>query len=460
MNARRRSRRESRSRHLEQFRLRVAHSLWLVFLVVIAAGILGGLWLSTRHPHVPIIDPPIIDVTQCSPAVVQAISRAHTEIQRSPHSADAWGYLAMFLVAHQFEADAIPCFEQAARLDPENYRWPYLLGVTLLVSDREAAVAQFRRAVQVRDDVGVAQNRLGELLLDLGRYDEARVHLWLAQRLLPNEVRPCLGLARLANARGDTSDALEWASRAARLAPQERAVHELLALIHQQSMNRELAIREMEIAESLLNRPLTWNDPVAAEVVRLRQDAQWCVDQAESMLARQQVVEAVRLLESTLRRGSQNPRVECALARALIHVGRVADAADILDQAGQTHGQIAEIHFQRGVIYFLQDHHNDALQAFERAIEIKPDYTLAHFNLGHTLERLGNSEAALSAFRAAVHYQPTHQGAHTNVGRILLRKNQPEDALRHLRVSLRLAPYDRLSRQLFHEATLAVGANK
>jgi tetratricopeptide (TPR) repeat protein len=460
MNSRRRSHRKSRRRHCEWFRLRADGTRWLAVFVVTAGSVLGALWFFTRHSHVPIIDPPIIDVTRCSPAVVQAILTSRAAIQRSPHSADAWGHLAMFLVAHQFESDAIPCFEQAARLDPENYRWPYLLGVTLLVSDREAAVAQFRRAVHVSDDVGVAQNRLGELLLDLGRYDEAEIYLRHAQRLQPNEVRPCLGLARLANARGDMSEALEWANCAVRLSPQERVIHELLASLHQQSMNRQLAIRELEIVESLPDQPLSWNDPVAAEVVKLRQDAQWSVDQAESMLARHQVIEAVRLLERTLRRDSQNPRVACALARALIQLGRVADAAVILDQAGQTHGQIAEIHFQCGVIYFLQDHHNDALQAFQRAIEIKPDYALAHYNLGHTLEYLGNSEAALRAFRAAVHYRPTHQGAHTNAGRILLEKNQPTEALQHLRVSVRLAPDDQLSRQLFHEATQALGADK
>lgn len=434
--------------------------------VVIVAGVFvcGGLWWFREAPvqvtDPPIIDPPIINVTSCSPSVADAIARARADIQRSPDSAKAWGHLAMFLVAHQFQSDAIPCFEQATRLDPEDFRWPYLLGVTLLVSDREAAVTQFRRAVQVGDDVGVAQNRLGELLLDLGQYDDAQIHLRHAQRLRPDEVRPYLGLARLAYVRGDMADALEWAKRAARISPEERAVHELLALIYQQSNRRELALREMAIVESLPNRPLRWNDPVAAKVVEFRQDADWSLGQAESMLAGQQVYEAIGLLEATLRRDRQNPRVVCALARALIQVQRLDDAADILEQAANTHPQIAEVHFQLGVVHFLQDKHTDAQQAFQEAIEIKPDYTLAHYNLGHTLVRLGDDAAALPAFRAAIQYRPTHQGAHTNAGRILLGQGKSTEALRHLRVAVQLAPNDELSRRLFRRATELSNANK
>src|SRR5213079_2958398 len=114
--------------------------------------------------------------------------------------------LGMVLRAHDFDAEANRCFEEAERLDPREPRWPYLRGQTLVLTDPEAGILCLRRAVQCCGDSPTAPRlRLAEALLEQGRLDEAQSHLEQAARRDP---RARLAWGRLALLREDWRGAL------------------------------------------------------------------------------------------------------------------------------------------------------------------------------------------------------------------------------------------------------------
>jgi predicted O-linked N-acetylglucosamine transferase (SPINDLY family) len=56
-----------------------------------------------------------------------------------------------------------------------------------------------------------------------------------------------------------------------------------------------------------------------------------------------------------------------------------------------------------------------AVEQHRRAIELRPNFAAAHFNLGLTLEKLGRMDEAIAGFRAALKIQPTLRNAHSSL---------------------------------------------
>src|SRR5262249_44636533 len=151
------------------------------------------------------------------PAVVKAVEAARAEVRQSPRSAAAWGRLGMVLAANNFAAQALDCLARAERLQPDDPRWPHYQALLLAGGDPPAAVPDWQRAVVRGDDARRAapQLRLAELLLGLGRTDEAEAGFHDVLRRDPYHPLARLGLARCACARGAFADALPHLEHAA-----------------------------------------------------------------------------------------------------------------------------------------------------------------------------------------------------------------------------------------------------
>ena len=108
--------------------------LWVAGGVLAAAltGAALAAWAWTR-PGPP--RPPQPDLAGADPEVVEAVAEARDAVLRAPRSAAAWGRYGQVLRAHDFGAEANRCFAEAERLGPAEPRWPYLRGLTLVLTE-------------------------------------------------------------------------------------------------------------------------------------------------------------------------------------------------------------------------------------------------------------------------------------------------------------------------------------
>jgi protein O-GlcNAc transferase len=81
-----------------------------------------------------------------------------------------------------------------------------------------------------------------------------------------------------------------------------------------------------------------------------------------------------------------------------------------------------------------------ALEAYERARRIKPDWAIAHINCGVMLEAHGRMEEALAAQEQALRVEPAHPLAQLNRGVALLRLRRATEALAAFDAALRIKP--------------------
>ena len=82
---------------------------------------------------------------------------------------------------------------------------------------------------------------------------------------------------------------------------------------------------------------------------------------------------------------------------------------------------------------------------YRHALEVSPASALARFNLGVALEDQGRTPEAASAYRAAVELDPALASAHFNLARLCERGGDARGALRHLSAYRRLSGQGRLT---------------
>lgn len=428
--------------------LTIRHRVILVSCLL-AVFMVGG-WYAWRWFTTPM--PPAVDLAGADPEVAAAVEAVRANVLRAPRAAMAWGKLGQVLVAHSYFPEANSCFCEAERLDPNDVRWPYLHGITLIFSDSEAALAAFDRAVQLRGNEPVLRVRLAETLLGQGRADEAEVHFRQLLKLDPRNPRGQLGLGRLAFLRGDLYTAREQLTLAAASPFTRKSAYVLLAELEQRAGNRDDAARELHQVNSLPDDP-DWPDSFVEDVDRLRVGKQARLDHAAKLLSQNRTGEAFVLLRGLARDYPDWDRIWLILGQVLMEQQDLRAAEDALRNAIRLGPGLVEAHFYLGAVLFRQGNNAAAGDCFRAAIKLKPHYDRAHYNLGHCLKQQGNRSGAIEAFRAALRCRLGFAEAHTNLGELLAQAGDKAAALAHLRQARDLNPDDEMAKKLLAQLT-------
>ena len=85
-------------------------------------------------------------------------------------------------------------------------------------------------------------------------------------------------------------------------------------------------------------------------------------------------------------------------------------------------------YFKEGIKFFEKKEYNAAIQAFKQVVRQKPDYDLAHNNLGKAYYGDGNIAAAAKHYREATRLNPYLRNAYNNLGTALYEQGATEEA--------------------------------
>lgn len=99
-----------------------------------------------------------------------------------------------------------------------------------------------------------------------------------------------------------------------------------------------------------------------------------------------------------------------------------------------------DAHNNLGNCLKLQGDLHAAEAAYRRALDIAPSHADANYNLAITLSDQGNHDDAVAYYRQAITSQPDHVQAHSNLGVIYKNQGNHEAALEHYSQALRIAP--------------------
>ena len=426
---------------------------WLfgVILVVAVAGVALGLYRNRTIPPVP----PGEDIAGLEPAVREAVDAARRGVLAAPRSADAWGELGETLLANELDTLSDECFAEAERLDPDEGRWPYFLGGTLINrGELNAALLYLRRAVERGDERQTAPlHRLGETLLALGNLDEAEARFREALRRRPGDPRAHYNLGLVAAARQEWEAARDsFSACLAYPACRQKARFQLAAV--KARLGDPGGADELLAEANRLPKDLEWPDPLVAEYLLRAFKKRGRYQRVEQLEAAGLYGDAVAILVPMTRQYPDDPLPHLTLGKILGRMGDYARAEAVLRKAMRlAPGTVQPLYFTSLVLYLrgealaknkgmeerAQACFRESADLSQKALRLQPDYGFAHMSLGLALKRLGRPAEAIDALQKAVRCNPELAELHYYLGETLAEQGRGAEARPQLETALRLA---------------------
>jgi tetratricopeptide (TPR) repeat protein len=335
-------------------------------------------------------------------------------------------------------AEAIQHLETAAKADPQFGEAQYQLGLALSRAGRAAEGAKWLKqgreliANSQRDQTVLLDLSEGKRALEKGELDQAVAKFRNAVRQRPDlaEAHYQLGMALARKQDAAAGDALR---KALQLDPAHAAakagLEQLTGNDGDEIANFENYIRAGRFAEV---QPM-----LEAYVKQHPKAARAWYALGYLLFTQKKIGDSINALAKSLALDVRNADAHNVLGRNLMLIGRF-DAARREFEMGEKYApRSAEMPFNLGRLFSIQDQWAEAKAAFERALAIEPEYAEAWDGLGFAQEALGDDTGALASYHKAAKLNEERNGhfatPSVNLSAFHNRAGNPDLALEYAR---------------------------
>ena len=391
-------------------------------------GALLALAATVPPPAAPPLHPvPKVDVSAMEPAVRRQVEATQRSLAGVPALAPAaaaktFGEAGKTFLLYAFLDAAAACFENAAALAPEDFRWPYYAGVVAQRrGDLEGARDGFRRAMALQSPFPAAVCHLGEVELLRGDLDAAGSAFTTALAFPAWVPEARYGLGRVALQRGDARAAAEHLEAVLAAQPGASLVHAPLAAAY-----GRLGQLDKAKAQAALHGDgqVRFPDPLLIEVQSANMGNLHRVAAATQAFREGHYAEAAAGFREAVAVDPEDARAWITLGHSEEHLGDAAAAE----------------------------------RSFRRAVEIAPDNPRGRLSLGTLLARRGARREAIEQLEVAVRLKPDEADARFNLATALAQEGRLADALAQCEEVLKLTPKDPQALSLRDQLRADLGA--
>jgi tetratricopeptide (TPR) repeat protein len=136
----------------------------------------------------------------------------------------------------------------------------------------------------------------------------------------------------------------------------------------------------------------------------------------------------------------------------------VDEAITHYQMALQIKPDYVEACYNLGNAFFRKSLVDEAVAQYQKALQIKPNYAEAHNNFGYVLLQKDNVDEAMVHFQQALRVKPDYAEAHYNFGNVLLQKGRVDEAMVHYQKALQITPDNAQVHYTFGMALLQTGS--
>jgi tetratricopeptide (TPR) repeat protein len=146
------------------------------------------------------------------------------------------------------------------------------------------------------------------------------------------------------------------------------------------------------------------------------------------------------LWEHTLACTSENYIAHTNLGYVLATQSRSAEAIEHYQKALEINPDYAEAHNDLGTVFLKQGQSREAIGCYRRALEINPDFAEAYYNLGCAYDKQGDLDKATGYYQKAIEVRADLAEAYYSLGMIFKLRGRLDDAVEFYRKAIRSKP--------------------
>jgi tetratricopeptide (TPR) repeat protein len=336
--------------------------------------------------------------------------------------AGAYGELGGLYQASFLRQSAEACFQNAQRLEPENFRWAYYAAwLADQTGQTELALTRYQHARSLKSDYPALTLRMADVWADLNETDKAEAAYREVVDVPGLEAPALFGLGQIALLQRDYASAIDDFSKALQFDPAATRIHYPLGqALH--AVKRDAEAKE-HLAQRGDHLPAV-KDPLVEELEAMRNSASRYFTRAMKAIQDRDYEAAATAFARGLETEPDNATARVSYARTLYLSGRKPEAR----------------------------------QALERAVALQPDNTLGLFLLGVLSDEAGDSAAAGNYYKRVLEHEPGHGGAHFFLANHYWREGDYPDAARHYAAAIADDPRNVPARLLYLDTLDKTGA--
>lgn len=320
----------------------------------------------------------------------------------------------------------------------------------------EEAASLLTQALQKLPDSAPLHRGLGEVALSQGRYEQALGEFNAARKLDPADVGVLFSIGVCHRKLNQFEEASRVFSEVAKLDPELPGLPLERGLLLEQSGRTEEALREYESALAkapedadlmlrvgcarVAARDGAGARPLLQKVVEKRShsaEAHHCLGRAYFL--EEKFLEALQSLQRATELDPNRAEYFVYVAWVANAAGQVALAQQAIDVALSKDQGLGDAYWQKGVLLLRQGAALDALQAFDKALELRPSRYEVHADRAQAYYQLGREVEALSEWQKALKQDESNATWHFRYGKLLAARRMNREALPHLLRAIELA---------------------
>ena len=407
--------------------------------------------------------------------LLTAVKVAQQALIEAPKADTAWGQLGNIYFVHGWEVEAAECYRSAVEIAPTEFRWLYYLGLITYKVNPQAAAQTLAEAIKLDPQYAPAHIYQAAALRSLGHLKQAEVHLETANKLDPQNPYASLWLGELALTAQQFETAQSHLQRALKLNPDQSEAHAAMAQVARVLGETDAATQHAQ-ASRKRTQYTQIRDPLWWDVLKLGVTAHRYAERGNRYLQQGDFKRAVSELEIAVSGLNKDPHLWLNYGIARLLNKQYRDAITVLENTltvihdtentPRNPTDIADLkvqtHYNLGLAYYHDGKIEKAITAYEKAIQLEPNFADAYGGLGVIYWRTGDFDAAIRHCQKAIKIAPENIEFHQNLTQIYWQKGMYDRAAIGYRIILELNPSDEnalhhlgiilLSKQAYDEA--------
>ena len=184
-----------------------------------------------------------------------------------------------------------------------------------------------------------------------------------------------------------------------------------------------------EILQSFPNNQEAQKGLSILEKSNKEQLSQKQLDEVMEFYSQGQIDKAQLLANNLINNFPQESLLYNILGACYSEIGPIDSAIENFEQAIALKPDYAEAYYNLGVAYQKNGQINNSLNSYEKAVELKHAYPQAHNNIGLLNMHFGNLDSAVTSLEWALAYSPNYAEAHNNLGAVFQKLSLYQEAM-------------------------------